>query len=57
MNPVFFFVYQAPYYDEKVTKEGDDSKNPNADLKRVVLHEIVAAREFINGGIAFHSID
>lgn len=57
MNPVLFFVDQAPYYNEEVTKEGENTENPDADLKRVVLHEVVAAGEFIDWGIAFNAVD
>ena len=43
MNPVLFFINDPPYYDKKVTEEGNDSKNPNADLDSFVLHEVVTA--------------
>ena len=57
MNPVLFLVDQAPYYNEEVTKEGENTENPDADLKRVVLHEVVAAGEFIDWGIAVNAVD
>ena len=48
MNPVLFFINYSPCYDKKVAEEGEDSKNPNADLKRFVLHEVVTAGELIS---------
>ena len=48
MNPVLFFINYSPCYDKKVAEEGEDSKNPNADLKRFVLHQVVTAGELIS---------
>ena len=55
MNPVLFFINYSPYYDQKVAEEGEDSKNPNADLKRFVLHEVVTAGELISRRITSNS--
>ena len=55
MNPVLFFINYSPYYDKKVAEEGGDSKNPNADLKRFVLHEVVTAGELISRRITSNS--
>ena len=55
MNPVLFFINYSPYYDKKVAEEGEDSKNPNADLKRFVLHEVVTAGELISRRITSNS--
>ena len=55
MNPVLFFINYSPCYDKKVAEEGEDSKNPNADLKRFVLHEVVTAGELISRRITSNS--
>ena len=57
MNPVLFFVDQAPYYNDEVAKEGENTENPDADLKRAVLHKVVATGEFIDWGFAVNAVD
>ena len=57
MHLVLLLINDAPYYDKKVTKEGEDSKNPNTNLQSFVFHEVVTAWEFIDWGLALHSLD
>ena len=55
MNPVLFFINYSPCYDKKVAEEGEDPKNPNANLKRFVLHQVVTAGELIGRRITSNS--
>ena len=57
MCSVFLFINGTPYYHEKVTDKGHNTENPDTNLKRVVLHEVIAAGNFIHWGVAFHSTD
>lgn len=57
MDSVLLVINDSPYYDNQVTKEGEDSQNPDTGLKSFVFHEVIAAREFIDWGIARNSFD